>query len=451
MQRSSQETATRRLSVAAGSPTDDEPRQQSMNGNHRKAVPGRPRRRRLGGRRSARGSRKTSFWRRCYSRWLKDFVTSFSSLFLAVLLWYSLGVISIGSSKLLLTKSKESLFVGVSPLFLTIQQLLIGSSLLRILLKIRFLRSSGLQPWPATSSTEESRHAPHSSKRKLDKVISSLRNYPPDLFFAGMFFSVGFLATNYGFSGSSASFVETIKAAEPITSATVAVWWGIEVLSRHEVTSLGAIVTGVLLSTLGNRHHLDESTSTADSFRACLIVMTANLCFSFRGLYQKLFRSSRGGSTQVVDDINLQFRMQQVGVGLLLIPVLIWNAPGALWHVWSLYAEHGIFRNGLLVQYIGLSLINGCAFASYNLASTYILSRISVVHHAALNCIRRIFAIVVTSIVFDVPITLLGGLGIAVSFVGFLSFTHFKVQRQRAPKPVSSLLPVSVADHSHIP
>jgi hypothetical protein len=66
-----------------------------------------------------------------------------------------------------------------------------------------------------------------------------------------------------------------------------------------------------------------------------------------------------------------------------------------------------------------------------------------VVHHAALNCIRRIFAIVVTSIVFANPISPKGVLGIFVSFGGFMSFTYAKAQKSQRPKPMSSLLPLA--------
>ena len=412
----------------------------------RRAVPGRARKRRGTG--TKRKSKSSSFWRRCYLRcWCKDLVQSFSSLFLAVLLWYSLGVISIGSSKLLLSgrSGEDRSFGRVDPLFLTLQQLLIGSTLLRFLLKIHFLDSPGVQPLVSSP--------PPSSQRRrgiqLSTLVSTVQSYPPHLILSGLYFSLGFLATNYGFSGAPASFVETIKAAEPITSATVAVWWGIEILSSKEVTSLATIVCGVLLSTLGNRQHhsadngVEASTgsSLSETTKACLIIMASNLCFSFRGLYQKLFRAT--GVGRVIDDVNLQFRMQQMGVILLMLPALIWNVPSALFQIWAIYAKHGFSANGIVLKYLGLSLINGCAFTSYNLASTYILTRISVVHHAALNCIRRIFAIVVTSIAFNVPITITGSLGILLSLFGFMSFTHFKVQRQRTPKPVSSLLPVS--------
>jgi len=425
------------------------------------ALPGRPRRkqRTTSGGKSSSSRRKRRFWYRCYAKWVRGTVKSFSSLFVAVLLWYSLGVISIGTSKILLTKHEKykHLLVGgnVPPLFLTLQQLFIGSTLLRFLLQIRFMGSSGLQPWPSIhgyTSASPRRYSNSSAKSSVWSEFNA-KDYHPSLVLSAVYFCMGFLATNYGFSSAPASFVETIKAAEPITSASVAVLWGIESLSRQEVGSLGAIVTGVLLSTLGNNNAAATTTSSSsvgDSLRACLIVMASNLCFSFRGLYQKLFRATPEGNAQVVDDLNLQFRMQQIGVILLIVPVLIFEFPSIcrnLWN-WSSSQEETDAPTGslhvLTVRYLLLALLNGCAFTSYNLASTYILSRISVVHHAALNCIRRIFAIMVTSILFSVPISFLGAVGICFSVVGFMAFSHYKVLRQQQPKPISSLLPVSV-------
>ena len=267
----------------------------------------------------------------------------------------------------------------------------------------------------------------------------------PQLLAAGIFFSCGFWATNVAFGAAAASFVETIKASEPISSALIAWLWQIEMLGRPEMASLGAIVLGVVCSTLGGTPQTATTasaavaTTTGSSFRASLettaIVFVANLCFSFRGLYQKLFRA--GGF--VLDDLNLQFRMQQVGVILFVLPALVWEGPGVLGYWW----HHGP-KYSTMGHFFLLSLLNGMCFTGYNLASTYILSRISVVHHAALNCLRRVFAIICTSFYFQVALTWLGMMGIGLSTAGFLSFTHYKVKRQRQPKPLSSLLPVSV-------
>jgi len=171
--------------------------------------------------------------------------------------------------------------------------------------------------------------------------------------------------------------------------------------------------------------------------------MISNLCFSFRGLHQKLLRESPQGSKQELDDFNLQYRMQQIGALIFLLPAITFELPGSLAQLYRFASEKGLFTIGILIRYTLFSLFNGFAFASYNLASTYILTRISVVHHAALNCIRRVFAIIATSIAFGVPITFLSAFGITISVLGFMSFTHYKLQKLKQPPPLSALLPMS--------
>lgn len=146
------------------------------------AVPGRPRRKTplppIGSPSAVaakRPRRQSSFCHRFYVRWIERPMaafSTFSSLFVAVMLWYLLGVASIGTSKILLTGTSSSkgaggamaMFGSVPPLFLTLQQLFIGSTLLRFLLNIRFLGSPGLQPWPPTNATNASPNQPGKHK-----------------------------------------------------------------------------------------------------------------------------------------------------------------------------------------------------------------------------------------------------------------------------------------------
>lgn len=355
-----------------------------------RAIPGRPQRRFKGKKRKMGASKNSStkrksnkqFWNG-WSKWWSSNDSdksknsqSLHSLLLAVVLWYSLGVISISTSKLLLTPPSESSIEsprqhhhvgGVAPLVLTLQQLFLGSNFLRFLLSIRFMGSAGLQPYE--SLYQEAPSSPSSSLRNDSPIVvrSLLKNKETRyLVFAGLCFTLGFWATNVGFHGTSASFVETIKAAEPITSATLAVAWGLEVLTGMEVSSLLSIVVGVLLSTFGHAQPSSSSTSSStlwDSFLSCAVVMTSNLCFSFRGLFQKLFRANH--AAHVVDDLNLQFRMQQLGVWLLVVPCLLWDGPSAFRHVYHATTRVGLFSSGLLLRYIGLSVVNGFAFTSY--------------------------------------------------------------------------------------
>eukprot|EP00956_Cyclotella_meneghiniana_P024729 scaffold50084_cov67-Cyclotella_meneghiniana.AAC.5 len=366
----------------------------------------------------------------------------------AVLLWYLLGVVSISSSKILLST------YGVPPMVLTLQQLIIGMTLPRMLLVLG--GKGGLQPIPMQSYSVVIEGCSSGDmcdigvKRKSSKgheiqdrggILSSILAIPPgklrseqdnnnsphidlQLVCSAMYFTLGFLLTNYGFEAGSAAFVETIKAAEPITSASVAVAWGLERLGKEEICSLAGIVVGVILSTLGQKTSKVEveNQQSTSLVMSLVIVMISNICFSFRGLHQKLFRASPQGKASSFNDLNLQFRMQQIGVLMLAIPAMLTNT---LW----ILRRPSLFDLGKIAQYLPLALANGIAFTSYNLASTYVLTRISVVHHAALNCIRRVFAVIVTSMVFGLSITALQVAGIATSVGGFFSFSHYKLKK----------------------
>ena len=385
-----------------------------------------------------------------------------------VILWYSFGVVSIATSKILLST------YYLPPLLLTLQQLMIGVLLLRTLLHMQTkgikdeenTSCTGLQSVPLqekqqehgsyahyhcengtykrkSSNDNDPRSASLSNSQQQHGILSALlalanpsavsHRIHNQLLLSSIYFTIGFLLTNCGFSSGSAAFVETVKAAEPITSAATAVLWGIEQLVPEEVASLGGIIVGVVLSTLGHRSNAvsssrDELELTSQSLlTSSFIVLLANLCFSFRGLHQKLFRSTPQGKVTVVDDLNLQYRMQQIGCLLLSVPALLQNSSLPSRVLQYLSMEEVTVR--LLLRYVMLCLVNGVAFASYNLSSTTILTRISVVHHAALNCIRRVFAIVVTSIVFGLQMSFLQIGGILVSVGAFFSYVHFKAKK----------------------
>jgi len=403
---------------------------------------------------------------------------SVAPLVLAVVLWYSLGVVSISSSKVLLTPFSEKdetddyeyasthhfyhYVGGLPPLFLTVQQLLLGSTFLRLAIKFRFLGlTKGIVPLDAlleaygskSSSSSSSSRSSSSSSSSSSNNNSSNNPALNKLAWTGIYFALGFLTTNLAFGAAAPTYVETLKAAEPISSAVFAVLWGIERLTLLEVVGLLGIVGGVLLSTNGSNHAASMSLDSVGSLTtATAIVMASNLCFSLRGLYQKLFRkaaaadtavaastssavSSSGRSHLKLDDLNLQFRMQQTGVALLIVPTLVWHGEGLFLHATGA-ASHLTTPEfmDLLKRYLLWSVGNGLAFSSYNLASTYLLTRISVVHHAALNCTRRIFAIVCTGLLFRIPISVESTVGIGISFCSFLVFTWAKSKKNNRAK-----------------
>merc|ERR1719491_906288 len=104
-----------------------------------------------------------------------------------------------------------------------------------------------------------------------------------------------------------------------------------------------------------------------------------------------------------MNDVVLQYRMQCIGCMLFIIPAFIFDRFSLLHSIWNVLSSSNSESGGITFgKFLLLSLCNGFAFASYNLASTYVLSRISVVHHSSLNCVRRVFAIIITSTLFQV-------------------------------------------------
>ena len=108
-----------------------------------------------------------------------------------------------------------------------------------------------------------------------------------------------------------------------------------------------------------------------------------------------------------------------------LLPVLSRSRSSTNYLFLVLIDTFFLFPSVLLLLFL-LRILN-----QLSLASTYLLTRISVVHHAALNCTRRIFAIVMTSMIFGIPISFVSALGIAVSFISFMMFTTAKAAKTK--------------------
>lgn len=324
--------------------------------------------------------------------WQRDHVR----LFVGIAGWYAFGFVAVITTKLLLTTWH------VPPLLLTVQQLMISSTVLNLLLQTT-RGEQGLQPWP------------------VDKHIQL------DFILIGLFNALDFLASNCGFEGADASFVETIKQSEPITTTIVALSWKIDTLGNAEAASLGLLFTGVLLSTLGNTQAESgdgeiEPAALEASVRSTLTVMSANLCFAFRVLCQKRYREAVTSATDQLDNTNLLYRMQTTGWMILLLPA-IWNHYNFVSGGLSAPMDH---QTG----YLGLSLLNSTAYVIYNLSSCYVLTQVSALQSMGINCLRRMLATMVTCLVFGVTLSTISLFGIAMCFTGFALFTVHRNRRQ---------------------
>lgn len=226
-----------------------------------------------------------------------------------------------------------------------------------ILRMVAVARDGAVQPWP----WEQHRHIPATEQTeimtdKLKRLLPWLSH--PNFILVGIFFSLDFLCSNTAFSQSAAHFVETIKASDPITTTAVALMFRVDTLGSMEGASLFLLVTGVLLSTWGNssEDENDSGDSMADSFKTAATVTTANICFAFRAMNQKRYRTITNEAQQL-DDINLFGRMCQVGATFLLVPLCVihWDDFTEAWHQPSEYQW----------TYTGLALVNAFSYVTY--------------------------------------------------------------------------------------
>lgn len=128
---------------------------------------------------------------------------------MAIIAWYLVGVVSIVTTKVLLTDWQ------VPPLVVTFQQLSTGSCVLWVYLLVF---QGGAQPWPWDNikGTTSSSLCIDAAPVDITTSKTPMRHY--DFVLAGLFNALDFLASNTAFSQSAASFVETVKASEPITT-----------------------------------------------------------------------------------------------------------------------------------------------------------------------------------------------------------------------------------------
>lgn len=308
------------------------------------------------------------------------------ALGVALTAWYAVGVLAIVTTKLLLQDWR------CPPLALTVQQMVLGTIILRLVV---YARDGAAQPWPwdagahlhahhqknqtatssssgtATSSTTTpTAAAAAAAAEHIENELASdrvKRHLPwlkhPNFTLSGIFNALDFLASNYAFSFSSAHFVETIKASEPITTTAIALLWKVDRLSTPEAGSLSMLVAGVLLSTWGNSTDNEravsdnsENTKLFESIQTATLALSANVFFGFRAINQKKYRSTTH-ETQQMDDVNFMCRMLQVGATFLLLPLLLLH--------YDTIGEALDATSDSQFTYLGLALVNSFSYVTY--------------------------------------------------------------------------------------
>ena len=230
-------------------------------------------------------------------------------------------------------------------------------------------------------------------------------------------YTIGFALTNGSFGKVNASFVDTIKAGEPIATVLLTlVCLPGETVTPLVFLSLLPIVGGVATSSL--------SEASFNLLGFCM-AMGSNLCFSARSICAKLLRSSLG---KQMDNVNLFVYINLYGA-LILLPIVMFVEGPLLFKV--------LMDGGKPMRFF---LSNGLFYYLNNQMNFLVLEKVDAVTHGLINCGRRVANICFAIVWFGTAVTMYNGIGITLALSGAYAYMKAKQvsSKPAAPTPSSS-------------
>ena len=247
--------------------------------------------------------------------------------------------------------------------------------------------------------------------------LKPYKSMPADAMTGGFYrllfvYTAGFCLTNGSFGKVNASFVDTIKAGEPIATVMLTLLC----LPGERVTmlvfaSLLPIVAGVAISSLSD---------TSFNLLGFCMAMGSNICFSARSICAKLLRTSLG---KAMDNANLFVHVNLYGA-LALFPVVIYVEGPILFQV--------LAAGGKAAR---MFLLNGFFYYLNNQMNFLVLEKVDAVTHGLINCGRRVANIMFAIMWFGTAVTLYNGVGITLALSG--AYLYMKAKQYAAKQPAS--------------
>ena len=315
------------------------------------------------------------------------FITPMTGLY--ILVWYVSGAFTNSSSKQALSQAVKEGHTGLGggPAFLSLTLMQHLSASLCGTFALRVLKLRQHKPLPESAQTWG-----------FYRLICV--------------YTLGFCMTNGSFGKVNSSFVDTVKAGEPIATVILTIL----LIPTERVTagiflSLLPIVCGVGLSSLS------EASFNLLGFG---MAMSSNLCFSARSICAKLLRSSLG---REMDNANLFVYVNLYGA-LALFPVALYFDGPVLLDVLS--ASGGARK---------LFLLNGVCYYLNNQMNFLVLEKVDAVTHGLINCGRRVANIGFAIVWFRIPVTLFNGIGMSLALFGAYCYMRAKQALSKTPPP----------------
>mmetsp|Transcript_22187 Transcript_22187/g.37138 ORF Transcript_22187/g.37138 Transcript_22187/m.37138 type:complete len:396 (+) Transcript_22187:61-1248(+) len=225
----------------------------------------------------------------------------------------------------------------------------------------------------------------------------------------GLFASLAHAFSVLALGAGAVSFGQIVKAAEPVFAAATNAIVLKDIDHPLVYCALLPIIGGVGLASLKE---------LSFSWTALIAASLANQAAAFKnvvskGVMGKPWAKSLGAQNTyaVVTILALVFTLPFVAV---------FDVKDAA----AVYAQ--VMEMGTGADVVKYSALSGLMFYLYNEASFLALERLSPVTHSVANTLKRVVIIVASCIVFQTPMTLLGGIGSGIAVLGTLLYSLAK-------------------------
>lgn len=305
-----------------------------------------------------------------------------------VLFWYASAAMSVISSKIVLVVCR-------APFLLCLTQFTAASVILFMLYLFKNMESSN---------------------SKMRQELIELVNVSRIVLIIAVCYTMGFILTNVAFSLGNPSFVETVKASEPVSTVVIGQIFCPEVSSWMTYASLGPIIFGVGLACYGD--------STVP-FWGVIFALLSNFGFSGRAVAAKILQLESTSTGVVADEVRLFLQVSCIGV-FVLIPFAVYFDYTEVVYYAQRPEAHMI---------IPILLLNGATYTVFSLCSFATITRTNIVTHAVLNALRRVAVIVASAAYFNTKLStqVLTGGAIAVGGVVWFSVSKNMVNSTSSP------------------
>jgi solute carrier family 35 protein E1 len=233
----------------------------------------------------------------------------------------------------------------------------------------------------------------------------------------GLFASLAHAFSVLALGAGAVSFAQIVKAGEPVFAAATNAVVLRDVDHPAVYAALIPIILGVGLASLSE---------LSFAWVALIGAMLANQCAALKNVVSKGVMKK-----QWAKDLGAQNTYAVVTI-LALIATLPLVAIFDLKTLPAVFAQvTAAGTGGAVVKY---SLLSGLTFYLYNEAAFLALSKISPVTHSVANTVKRVVIIVASCMVFQTPMTLLGGIGSGIAVGGTLIYSLAKKKFAKKPK-----------------